>query len=95
MPLFAQLPMLNSDSLCCFCPLLILQHDGFLLSTLVCTQETAAYVDKIQNLSFEMRSRLRHNNITVLIIGKPNTHLNEICLQTFVPTDYTAVTHSS
>ena len=55
---FAQLPLPNSDSLRCFCSLLIFQHAEFLLEPLVFTQETSSYTDKIQGFSYEMRSQL-------------------------------------
>ena len=43
---------------------------------LVCIQQTAVYLEKIQSLSFEMRPRYHHNDITVLITGNPNKEIN-------------------
>ena len=73
---FAQLPMLYSDSLFCFCSLLIFKHAEFLLRRIglypgnSCLSRETFRASPLRYALF-----YRHNDIIVLIIGKPNSYI--------------------
>ena len=70
---FAQLPMLNSDRLHCFCPLLNLSILDSCSDPLICTQEAAACVEEFRATHLRCVLDCRNNDITVLIVGNPKT----------------------
>ena len=81
----ARLPMLYSDSLLCFCLLLIFQLAGFLLRPIGLYPGNSGLSREIFR-AYLLRCALvyRHNDIIVLIIGKSNTAINSECLYDFV-----------
>ena len=77
---FAQLPMLYSDSLLCFCSLLVFKHAEFLLRPIGLYPGNSCFSQEIFR-AFPLRCArvYRHNDIIVLIIGKPNTAIIILC----------------
>ena len=75
-------PLLFSDSLICFCPLRIFEHAEYLLRPIgLYPGNSCLLLRNSEPSQLRCTPGYRHNDITVLIIGKPNTDGYNFLLQ--------------